>query len=117
MVALAATAHVTRRRLVRLGLALAGLVIGVALCWAGASAVADAMGARDIQQVADARRQLAEQVAGAMANHITADVALLRAIPQTIAQIEAIPQAAARVDTQAIGGLGVGEFGGVGGGR
>jgi diguanylate cyclase (GGDEF)-like protein len=81
-------------------LALAGLVIGVALCWAGASAVADAMGARDIQQVADARRQLAEQVAGGMANQITADVALLRAIPQTIAQIEAIPQAAARVDTQ-----------------
>ncbi|CAJ0775196.1 hypothetical protein LMG7141_00335 [Ralstonia condita] len=95
-----AAAYATRRRAVRLALALLAVGIGVALCWLAADMVAGAMAARDMQQMADARRQLASQVAEGMSNQITADVALLRAIPQTLAQIDAIPQAVERVDTR-----------------
>ncbi len=87
-----------RRRIARVALVLAGLAVGVVLCWVAANMVADAMGARDVQQMVDARRQLAAQVAEGMSNQITADVALLRAVPQTLAQIEAIPR-----DRQCIG--------------
>jgi diguanylate cyclase (GGDEF)-like protein len=89
-----------RRRIARVALVLAGLAVGVVLCWVAANMVADAMGARDVQQMVDARRQLAAQVAEGMSNQITADVALLRAVPQTLAQIEAIPRAVNRVDTR-----------------
>ncbi len=89
-----------RRRIARVALVLAGLAVGVVLCWVAANMVADAMGVRDVQQMVDARRQLAAQVAEGMSNQITADVALLRAVPQTLAQIEAIPRAVNRVDTR-----------------
>lgn len=89
-----------RRRVGRLVLVLTAVAIGVGLCWIAACFVADAMGARDVQQMVDARRQLAAQVAEGMSSQITADVALLRAIPQTLAQIDAIPRAVQRVDTR-----------------
>lgn len=84
----------------RVGLALSMLLAGAALCWFAAGMVADAMGARELRQTFDARRQLAEQVADGMASQITADVALLRAVPLTLAEIESIPAGVARVDTR-----------------
>ena len=89
-----------RPRAVRLALVLAGAAIGVALCWFAANTVASVMAAHDVRQMVEVRRQLAAQVAEGMSNQITADVALLRAVPQTLAQIDAIPQAVARVDTR-----------------
>nr|WP_311527799.1 diguanylate cyclase [uncultured Ralstonia sp.] len=89
-----------RLRVVRLALGLSAVVVGVGLCWFAACLVADTMSARDMQQTADARRQLAAQVAEGMSSQITADVALLRALPQTLAQIDAIPRAVERVDTR-----------------
>ncbi|MCO5399855.1 diguanylate cyclase [Ralstonia soli] len=94
----ASSAHGARA--VRLALWLSGAVVGVALCWFAACLAADGMGARDMQQMVEARRQLAAQVAEGMSNQITADVALLRALPQTLAQIDAIPRAVKRVDTR-----------------
>ncbi|MGD7191949.1 diguanylate cyclase [Ralstonia pseudosolanacearum] len=88
------------RHIVRVGLALSMLLAGAALCWFAAGMVADAMGARELRQTFDARRQLAEQVADGMASQITADVALLRAVPLTLAEIESIPAGVARVDTR-----------------
>lgn len=88
-----------RAFIARLALVLAAVAVGVGLCWVGANMVADVMGARDVQQMVDARRQLAAQVAEGMSSQITADVALLRAIPQTLAQIDAVPRAAVRVNT------------------
>ncbi|MFV8630546.1 diguanylate cyclase [Ralstonia pseudosolanacearum] len=88
------------RHIVRVGLALSILLAGAALCWFAAGMVADAMGARELRQTFDARRQLAEQVADGMASQITADVALLRAVPLTLAEIESIPAGVARVDTR-----------------
>lgn len=96
----AASSKGARMRAVRLALLLLAVVAGVGLCWFGAGMVADAMGARDMQQMVDARRQLAAQVAEGMSSQITADVALLRALPQTLAQIDTIPRAVKRVDTQ-----------------
>lgn len=84
----------------RVGLVLSMLLAGAALCWFAAGMVADAMGARELRQTFDARRQLAEQVAEGMASQITADVALLRAVPLTLAEIESIPAGVARVDTR-----------------
>jgi len=95
-----ASSNGARLRATRLALWLLVAVVGVALCWFAASLAADAMGARDMQQMVDARRQLAAQVAEGMSSQITADVALLRALPQTLAQIEAIPRAVKRVDTR-----------------
>ena len=89
-----------RVRAARLALWLSGAMVGLALCWFAASLAADAMGARDVQQMVDARRQLAAQVAEGMSSQITADVALLRALPQTLAQIDAIPRAVKRIDTR-----------------
>jgi len=89
-----------RVRAVRLALVLVGAAIGVVLCWFAANTVAGAMGAHDVRQMVDTRRQLAAQVAEGMSSQITADVALLRAVPQTLAQIDTIPRAVARVDTQ-----------------
>ncbi|QWQ12872.1 sensor domain-containing diguanylate cyclase [Ralstonia pseudosolanacearum] len=88
------------RHIVRVGLALSMLLAGAALCWFAAGMVADAMGARELRQTFDARRQLAVQVADGMASQITADVALLRAVPLTLAEIESIPAGVARVDTR-----------------
>ena len=87
-----------RMRAVRLALVLAGAAMGVALCWFVANMVAGAMAAHDVRQMVDTRRQLAAQVAEGMSNQVTADVALLRAIPQTLAQIDAVPQAVALVE-------------------
>lgn len=92
--------RVSVRHIVRVGLVLSMLLAGAALCWFAAGTVADAMGARELRQTFDARRQLAEQVAEGMASQITADVALLRAVPLTLAEIESIPAGVARVDTR-----------------
>ncbi|WP_426394527.1 sensor domain-containing diguanylate cyclase [Ralstonia sp. R-29] len=89
-----------RARAVRLALVLAGAAIGVALCWFAANTVAGVMGAHDVRQMVETRRQLAAQVAEGMSSQITADVALLRAVPQTLAQIDTVPRAVARVDTR-----------------
>ncbi|ANA32685.1 sensor domain-containing diguanylate cyclase [Ralstonia mannitolilytica] len=94
------SASPARRRAIRLALALTAVVVGVGTCWVAACIVADMMAARDVQQMVEARRQLAAQVAEGMSSQITADVALLRAIPQTLAQIDAIPRAVNRVDTR-----------------
>ncbi|HWV03702.1 MULTISPECIES: GGDEF domain-containing protein [unclassified Ralstonia] len=96
----ATSSHGARLRLARLALGLSAAVVGVGVSWFAACFVADSMSARDMQQMVDARRQLAAQVAEGMSNQITADVALLRALPQTLAQIDAIPRAVARVDTR-----------------
>jgi diguanylate cyclase (GGDEF)-like protein len=92
--------HGARLRAARLALWLSAVVVGVGGSWFVACFVADTIGARDMQQMVDARRRLAAQVAEGMSNQITADVALLRALPQTLAQIDAIPRAVARVDTR-----------------
>lgn len=83
-----------------MALALSALLAGIVLCWFAAGAVADGMGARELRQSFDARHQLAEQVAAGMASQITADVALLRAVPLTLAEVESIPAGVARVDTR-----------------
>ncbi|CAJ0797050.1 hypothetical protein LMG19083_02956 [Ralstonia psammae] len=96
----ATSSHGARLRVARLALWLSAVVVGVGVSWFAACIVADAMSARDVQQMVDARRQLAAQVAEGMSSQITADVALLRALPQTLAQIDAIPRAVERVDTR-----------------
>lgn len=92
--------HGARLRAAPLVIWLSAVVVGVGVSWFVACFVADTIGARDMQQMVDARRQLAAQVAEGMSNQITADVALLRALPQTLAQIDAIPRAVERVDTR-----------------
>ncbi len=99
MTALARPPHATGRHLVRVALALSMLLVAAALCWFAAGMVADAMGARELRQTFDARRQLAVQVAEGMASQVTADVALLRAVPLTLAEIASIPASVVRVDT------------------
>jgi diguanylate cyclase (GGDEF)-like protein len=96
----ATSSHGAWLRVAPLALWLSVAVVGVGASWFAACFVADSMGARDMQQMVDARRQLAAQVAEGMSSQITADVALLRALPQTLAQIDAIPRAVARVDTR-----------------
>lgn len=96
----ATSSHGAWLRVAPLALWLSVAVVGVGASWFAACFVADSMGAHDMQQMVDARRQLAAQVAEGMSSQITADVALLRALPQTLAQIDAIPRAVARVDTR-----------------
>ncbi|AYB50889.1 diguanylate cyclase [Ralstonia solanacearum] len=100
MVAPARPPRTAVRRIARVALVLSALLAGIVLCWFAAGAVADAMGARELRQAFDARHQLAEQVAAGMASQITADVALLRAVPLTLAEVESIPAGVARVDTR-----------------
>ncbi|QCP48631.1 diguanylate cyclase [Trinickia violacea] len=89
--------HPTLRR----AIALSSLMIVTLACWIVAGLVADQMGERELDDAIVTQRQISSAAADNMAQMIASDLAMARAIPETIAEMRMIQRALSQAQNYA----------------